>query len=233
MQMMLKSFQDIAQANIDLVAEVKAGRNRALNVDEMQPQQQDLPGAVAMTSIKVPLDMSCSAEERLVNFHEWKEEVNEKMTVAGIHDVRMQTTIALMWGGRDVKTFAVEKANVQIKSMGDMLADTWMQVADKIEKILEENINEAFAMFKFRQYAQGQQSIDSWYKKLKAAVKTLRLNACTCEGGHSEERAIRDIMVELTNDCKLRKDALTKDLSLGDFLKEGEAKELAQSRQQQ
>ena len=99
-----------------------------------------------------------------------------------------------------------------------------------MEKCLEENINEAFAMFKFRQYAQGQQDIDTWYKKLKAAVKTLRLRDCSCGGGYSEDRAIRDVMVELTNDSKLRKDALTKDLSLTALLKEGEANELVRSR---
>ena len=37
-------------------------------------------------------------------------------------------------------------------------------------------------------------------------------------------------MVELTNDSKLRKDALSKDLSLEELLKEGEANELARSR---
>ena len=95
---------------------------------------------------------------------------------------------------------------------------------------METDINEAFAMFKFRQYAQDQQSIDTWYKKLKRVVKTLRLGNCTCGGGYSEERAIRDIMVELTNDSKLRKDGLSKDLSLTEVLKEGEANELARRR---
>ena len=37
-------------------------------------------------------------------------------------------------------------------------------------------------------------------------------------------------MVELTNDTKLRKDALSKDLFLAALLKEGEANELARSR---
>ena len=46
-----------------------------------------------------------------------------------------------------------------------------------------------------------------------------------------EDRAIRDVMVELANDSKLRKDALdTKDLSLTALLKEGEANELVRSR---
>ena len=85
MQALLKSFQDMAKANLDLVAEVKAGRERdaSSSVEATRTPQKDLPGAVAMTGIKVPLDMNCSAEERLVNFHEWKEEVDEKMAVAG------------------------------------------------------------------------------------------------------------------------------------------------------
>ena len=85
-------------------------------------------------------------------------------------------------------------------------------------------------MFKFRQCAQDQQSIDTWYKKLKRMVKTVRLGKCTCGLGYSEERAIRDVKVELTNDSKLRTDGLSKDLSLTEVLKEGEANELARRR---
>ena len=85
-------------------------------------------------------------------------------------------------------------------------------------------------MFKFRQQEQGHRSISNWYKDLKASVKTLRLKRCTCGQGYSEDRAIRDVMIELTNDSKLRKDGLSKDLSLADVLKEGEANELARSR---
>ena len=61
-------------------------------------------------------------------------------------------------------------------------------------------------------------------------MKTLRLHQCTCGHGYSEDRAIRDLMVELTNDPKLRKDALSKDLTLEQLLKEGEANELARRR---
>ena len=95
---------------------------------------------------------------------------------------------------------------------------------------MEAGINEAFAMFKFRQNEQGSRGIYEWYKQLKATVKTLRLKQCTCGLGYSEERAIRDVMVALTADSKLRKDALSKDLSLDKLLKEGEANELARAR---
>ena len=143
------------------------------------------------------------------------------MTVAGIVDEVRRTTIALMWGGRDLKTFAVEKAKVQLKADDTIQADGWNDALTKIETTMEADINEAFAMFKFRQNAQDQQTIEAWYKKLRSAVKTLRLQKCTCGHGYSEERAIRDIMVELTTDTKLRKDALSKDLSLEALLKEG------------
>ena len=117
-----------------------------------------------------------------------------------------------------------------MKAIGATPADEWAEALKKIETTMEGDINEAFAMFKFRQGAQQQQSIEVWYKKLRSAVKTLRLKECTCGHGYSEERAIRDIMVELTNNTKLRKDALSKDLSLAALLKEGEANELARSR---
>ena len=95
---------------------------------------------------------------------------------------------------------------------------------------MEDGINEEFSMFKFRQQIQGQQSIKSWYKQLKSSVKTLRLGRCTCGHGYTEDRAIRDTMIELTTDSKLRKDGVSKDLKLNEVLKEGEANELARSR---
>ena len=129
-----------------------------------------------------------------------------------------------------MKEFAVERAKVILQPTDDTPADGWSEAIKKIEETMAEEINEAFAMLKFRQCAQDQQSIDKWYKQLKSAVKTLRLGRCTCGGGYNEERAIRDIMVELTNDTKLRKDGLSKDLSLKELLKEGEANELARRR---
>ena len=125
--------------------------------------------------------------------------------------------------------FAIEKANVQLQMDGTP-DEGWPAAMKKIEDTMEKDINEYFATFKFRQNAQDQQSMDTWYKRLRAAVKTLRLQKCTCGLGYSEDRAIRDIMVELTTDSKLRKDGLSKDLSLTDLLKEGEANELARRR---
>ena len=62
----------------------------------------------------MPLDMGTDAEERLINFTEWKEKIADKMTVAGITDDNAnKTTIALMWGGRDIKTFSIDKASVR------------------------------------------------------------------------------------------------------------------------
>ena len=220
MQELLTSFQTMAKANQDMVALVQAERATG-NVPTTDPtttpttRHTDNPGAVAIAGIKVPLDMGTDAEERLINFTEWREEIADKMTVAGItNDHSNQTTIALMWGGRDIKTFAVEKAGVLLQPTTTAEADTWQEALTKIQTAMEEQINEAFAMFKFRQTSQDQQSIDEWYKTLKSAVKTLRLGQCTCGLGYTEERAIRDVMVELTKDSKLRKDALSKDLSL-------------------
>ena len=240
-QEMTKSSVDMAKSNQELVAAVQAGAAAttaapttaaatAADGTRTATTMQDTAGAVALTNIKLPLDMGDSAEERLVNFHEWKEEIMDKLTVAGVLDGKRQTTIALMWGGRDIKTFATEKAGVVIREAPNVPADTWDEAVKKIEKTMEEEINESFAMYKFRQLAQNQRNITNWHKQLKSSVKTLRLNSCTCGNGYSEERAIRDIMVELTTDSKLRKDGLSKDLKLDELLKEGEANELARAR---
>ncbi len=164
MAILLQSFQDMAQANKDLVAEVKAGREEANNAATAAATgaaegTAELPGAVAITGIKVPLDMGRDAEERLINFHEWKEDVADRMTVAGIVNEQRKTTIALMWGGRDLKDFAVDKAKVVLTTSTDTPADTWTSALKKIEETMEGEINEAFAMFKFRQRAQENQSI--------------------------------------------------------------------------
>ena len=58
-------------------------------------------------------------------------------------------------------------------------------------------------------------------------VRTLRLGRCTCGDGYIEDRTIPDIM---TNDGTLRKDCLSKDLSLTEVLEEGEANDMTQSR---
>ena len=231
---LLESFQQMAKSNQDLVAAVQQGTTAApttttTTVDN-RTAPNDMMGAVALTSIKVPLTMGDSAEERLINFNEWREEVMDKLTVAGITDEKRQTTIALMWGGKEIKDYAIEKAGVVMHDNGTTQADTWSGAVTKIETKMEEGINEAFAMFKFRQNEQGHRGINTWYQQLKSNVKTLRLKRCTCGLGYSEERAIRDVIVALTNDSKLRKDALSKDLSLADLLREGEANELSRTR---
>ena len=118
--------------------------------------------------------MGDSAEERLINFHEWKEEVNNKLNVAEVTNQQRRTTIALMWGGKEIKDFAVEQAGVVLKANETTPADDWDNAITKIEKKMEEGINEAFAMFKFHRSEQGHRSIYEWYKQLKASVKTLR-----------------------------------------------------------
>ena len=236
---LIESFQQMAKSNQDLVQAFQAGVTSSQTAPTTAPTQtnngdhqtaNDMMGAVALTGIKVPLSMGDSAEERLINFHEWKEEVNDKLDVADVTNQQRRTTIALMWGGKDIKEFAVEQAGVALKETATTPADGWDDAITKIETKMEEGINEAFAMFKFRGNEQGHRSIYDWYKQLRASVKTLRLKRCTCGQGYSEERAIRDVMVALTADNKLRKDALSKDLALDMLLKEGEANELARAR---
>lgn len=239
---MMEMFASMAKSNQELAAAVQANVTNQATMINQQPNavatavttQHDSAANVALTNIKVPFDTGDNSEEMLVNFHEWKEVVNDKLKVAGVRDERMRTTIALMWGGKEIKDFAVEKANVRLEEDDSgtepIPADTWDSATKKIETTMEKGINESFAMFKFRQEGQGQRSVNNWYKQLRSSVKTLRLSQCTCGLGYSEDRAIRDVMIELTNDDKLRKDGLSKDLSLQEVVREGEANELARAR---
>ena len=148
MQRLLTSFHEMAQANKELAAAATAANNNRVaaaasnsgtTAGTSTPLVADVntnagAGAVALTGIKVPLDMGRDAEERLVNFHEWKEEVDDKLEVAGVTNERQKTTIALMWGGRDIKEFAVDKANVILRATTDVPEDGWSDAAKKIEK---------------------------------------------------------------------------------------------------
>ena len=82
---LLESFKQMAtsmaKSNQDLVAAVQAGAGRQPNTTPPAPTEgnatatNDMMGAVALTSIKIPLTMGDSTEERLINLNEWREEV--------------------------------------------------------------------------------------------------------------------------------------------------------------
>ena len=116
MEQLLQSFKEMAQANRELAAAATAATTNnttANNANQVTDTSHGAgAGAVALTGIKVPLDMGRDAEERLVNFHFWKEEVADRLDVAGVTDEKRKTTIALMWGGRDIKGYAADKAGV-------------------------------------------------------------------------------------------------------------------------
>ena len=112
MLQLLQSFKEMAQANKELAAAATAARtDNNPAADNATPANNNTQitdtscdagaGAVALTGIKVPLDMGRDAEERLVNFHFWKEEVADRLDVAGVTDEKQKTTIAFMWGVRD------------------------------------------------------------------------------------------------------------------------------------
>ena len=89
----------------------------------------------------------------LSNFHEWTEEVKEKMMVVDVTDKKRQTTIALMWGNKDIKDSPVKKAGVQLHDDNTqtppIVADTWDGAVAKIKTVMEEGINKSFTIFKF------------------------------------------------------------------------------------
>ena len=156
LQQFLESFQAMAKTNQELATAVQARAQTNQGAAAMNnAPHTDTSGSVALTNMKIPLEMGESAEERLVNFHEWKEEVMDKLMVAGVDDERRQTTIALMWGGKDIKGYAIEKAGVQLYAVDDTPADGWTTAVEKIETKMEEGINQAFAMFKFCQNEEG------------------------------------------------------------------------------
>ena len=185
MAQLLASFQAIATSSQQMMATFNtnamggAPTGTGATPNQATTQTRDAAANVALTSIKVPLDMGDNAEECLVNFFEWIDEVKDKMTVADVTDQKLQTTIALMWGGKDLKDYAAEKAGVLLHDDTSgtipIPADTWDEAVKKITTVMEEGINESFAMFKFRQNEQGQRGINTWYKQLKSTVKTLHL----------------------------------------------------------
>ena len=150
---LLQSFAIMAKSNQDLAAAVQANAAVRVNAEAIPTvltnngagASNDVMANVALTNIKVPFDMGESAEERLVNFNEWKEEVNDKLKVACVRDKILQTTIALMWGGKDIKSFAIEKADVKVEDddtgTEPVPADTWEGAITKIEKVMEDSIN--------------------------------------------------------------------------------------------
>ena len=154
---LLTSVQLIAQNNTTLMTTLQNNATTAnagagvATTPQTNNNSQDAAANVALTSIQVPLDMGENAEEQLVNYHEWIKEVNDKMKVANVTDTKRQTTIALMWGGKDVKEFAEEKADVILEDDDSgnepIVADTWEEAAKKIKTAMEEEINESFATF--------------------------------------------------------------------------------------
>ena len=116
---LIASFQTMAKSNADLAAAVQAGASQppaaptstTANVAAATPPETTA-GAVALADVKVPMKMGDNAEERLINFHQWKEEVNDKLDVTGITDEKRRLTIAILWGGQDIKEYARDKAGV-------------------------------------------------------------------------------------------------------------------------
>ena len=118
---LLQSIQTMATSMQVLQANAAAGGDGSTTtgtgttVAQATNAPRDAAADVALTGIKILLDIEDNAEERLINFHEWIEEVNDKMTVAYVTDEKRQMTIALMWGGKEFKDFAVDKAGVILK----------------------------------------------------------------------------------------------------------------------
>ena len=89
---LLNSFQTIANA-MQLNAATGEGTTTGTGANQATNSTRDAAANVALTSIKMPLDMGDNAEELLVNFHEWTEEVKDKMTVANVGDMKLQTCL--------------------------------------------------------------------------------------------------------------------------------------------
>ena len=140
---LITSFQTIANA-MQANAATGEGTTTGTGATQATNPTRDAAANVALTSIKIPLEMGDNAEELLVNFHEWTEEVKDKMTVANVGDTKLQTTIALMWGGKDLKDYAINKAGVLLHDDNTgtipIPADTWDSAVEKIKTVMEETI---------------------------------------------------------------------------------------------
>ena len=95
--------------------------------------------------------MGESSEERLMNFLEWKDEVDERLTVAGVADEQAKVRVALMWRGKEIKEYATQRAGMRLKKVGNNEAHKWEDAMKLIQTKMEAGLNQAFAMSKFRQ----------------------------------------------------------------------------------
>ena len=80
-----------------------------------------------------------------------------------------KTTITLMMWGREIKSYAANKAGVILCEIMDMEADGRTAAVKKMKERMERDINEVFEIFKFSSYIQYQQIVDTWYKRVKRA----------------------------------------------------------------
>ena len=145
---LLKSLEDMAKANEELrQQQAQNGNNR------QRDSTSSVTGGASLTNIVVRMDMGESAEERLVNFVEWCDEIDDKLAVANVKDDKVKTRVALMWGGHGIKENAVDRAGVKLKATtgeNPVQAHTWEQAKKLIQTKMESGLNEAFAMSKFR-----------------------------------------------------------------------------------
>ena len=188
----------------------ETGQSEIQNARATWFSKNDLPGAIALTEVHFSFDMKQDPEERLISFIEWQDGVTDRLIVTGLYSNIHSTLITLLWGGKQLKDYATEKALVNTDITGNNEVDTWENASRKIERAMMKDINTAFAMFQLRQCVQGERSFSKWYRKLKSLTKTLCIDDCTCGGGYSKERIIRDLIVELTADSALREEALRK-----------------------
>ena len=93
---LLASFQTIATSNQQMMERFQATTGTGTTPTTQAPTQtRDAAANVALTSIKVPLNMGENAEERLVNFYGSVDEVRDKMTVARVPVLVNQSSVPI------------------------------------------------------------------------------------------------------------------------------------------
>ena len=88
----LATSMQVLQANAATGGEELTITGMGTTLTQVTTAPRDAAAAVALTGIKIPLDRRDNAEERLINFHQSLEEIDDKLTVANITNKKRHTS---------------------------------------------------------------------------------------------------------------------------------------------
>ena len=74
-----------------------------------------------------------------------------KLLIARVTDEKTKMRVGLMWGGKDMKEYTIQRAQVTIRAGEDgEQPHEWKEAVKLIQNKMEQGLNQAFAMSRFR-----------------------------------------------------------------------------------